>query len=905
LFISSTNANNVGIGTSTGLFAKTTIAGGGSTSATAALSVINSASTSLLFVRNDGRIGINDTTPDALIDFDFSSTNGSAGTEYGGFFTVTDTGLLQTGTDTTYGTRISTTRTGAISGTANTYGLYSDVTGDTGGTSIAVAIYGSATGADNNYAGIFENGKVGVGTTSPWQLLSVSGSITVATTTYTTNASTTYLTISGTAFINDLASTTMNGSKLCTAANGICAGGSGSGTVNSGTTGQIPYYAANGTTLTATSTLFISTAEKVGIGTTSPSYKLEVFSPSGGSLMTIGSGNVDNAVRFNLLNDGTSAGEDGWQFQSSATANDLNIRSYTAGSASDRLTILATNGYVGIASTSPSAVLSVNVSNATGITPALNINSATSSLLYVRSDGFIGIGTTTASIFTTPYATTTPKLSISGDVLISNGGLNLPTITSTTTIAGGFDVGNRAFTVEPSSGLTSIINAEMGPTRFETDAGVVSWIDMPVASSSNNTVLSYSAMMNGTSTITVYGLANGSGGVTNIGVGIGTTTPTAMLTVSTANATSSVAITKGWLCVDVDGGCAGTAAGTIYAKYADITGGSDIAERYNSSAPLESGDIVAALGGTKISLATTTSKAIIGIVSSNPGMILGNNENNATSSYPIALSGRVPVKISLENGPIAIGDRITISSVLAGVGMKYVATSTSSGQPTVGMALEPFDGWTTDSEGAATFSQTGMVLVFVNLGQPQLAASGGTGSLAEMTADTVSLNSDLNVNGFSLLNVKSISGLGGLWKIDEGGNITAQSVETQKLTIGGGAASGVTIYDRQTGAPKCIYIEGGVIKTSDGACGATTNAGTEAVVEIANNQAPSSNNQTATSTAQNLELGTSSLEQATSTPPASDGSATSTPTSIPPAATSTPTPEPVIIPETTATSTIQ
>ena len=197
---------------------------------------------------------------------------------------------------------------------------------------------------------------------------------------------------------------------------------------------------------------------------------------------------------------------------------------------------------------------------------------------------------------------------------------------------------------------------------------------------------------------------------------------------------------------------------------------------------------------------------------------------------PVALAGRVPVKVSLENGPIGIGDRISASSV-AGVGIKATATSTIS---TVGMALEPFDGWIIQPDGSKTFSQTGKVLVFINLGDPQLAAAKGTGDLSEMTLSTssgqVTAAGDLNMNGFSLINVKSITGLNNLWKIDENGNIIAQSVETQKLTVGGGAASGVTIYDRTTATPKCIYIEGGVVKTSDGKCGETTNAGTEAVI---------------------------------------------------------------------------
>lgn len=69
-------------------------------------------------------------------------------------------------------------------------------------------------------------------------------------------------------------STFANGLNLtagCFSVSSTCIGsGSGSGTVDSGTTGQFPYYAANGTTLTATSTLFLTSGGNVGIGTTTP-----------------------------------------------------------------------------------------------------------------------------------------------------------------------------------------------------------------------------------------------------------------------------------------------------------------------------------------------------------------------------------------------------------------------------------------------------------------------------------------------------------------------------------------------------------------------------------------------------------------------------------------------------------
>jgi len=167
------------------------------------------------------------------------------------------------------------------------------------------------------------------------------------------------------------------------------------------------------------------------------------------------------------------------------------------------------------------------------------------------------------------------------------------------------------------------------------------------------------------------------------------------------------------------------------------------------------------------------------------------------------------------------------------------------------------------------------------------------------TIDLATLNSDLNLNGFAILNVKSISGLNGLWKIDEGGNITAQSVQTQALTVGGGAASGVTIYDRETAAPKCIYIEGGVIKTSDGACGATQNTGTPADLTNLETPFPSSATTTtattsdvvATSTEPHLETEFPSTLTATSTEPILTESEPIIATSTEPVIVSTTTPE--------------
>ncbi len=97
----------------------------------------------------------------------------------------------------------------------------------------------------------------------------------------------------------------------------------------------------------------------------------------------------------------------------------------------------------------------------------------------------------------------------------------------------------------------------------------------------------------------------------------------------------------------------------------------------------------------------------------------------------MALAGRVPVKVSLENGPIMAGDRLTTASTPG-----YAMKATKAG-PVIGQALENFDGTSTivaavepgvdtatasgqldpnDPEYAALNQGLGTILVFVSPG---------------------------------------------------------------------------------------------------------------------------------------------------------------------------------------------
>lgn len=83
---------------------------------------------------------------------------------------------------------------------------------------------------------------------------------------------------------------------------------------------------------------------------------------------------------------------------------------------------------------------------------------------------------------------------------------------------------------------------------------------------------------------------------------------------------------------------------------------------------------------------------LLGVVSSTPAIVIeggsvvfGSPRVNSKSKTPVALMGRVPALVNLENGPINVGDAITASSV-SGIGMK----ATRSGK-IVGFALESFN----------------------------------------------------------------------------------------------------------------------------------------------------------------------------------------------------------------------
>jgi hypothetical protein len=119
-----------------------------------------------------------------------------------------------------------------------------------------------------------------------------------------------------------------------------------------------------------------------------------------------------------------------------------------------------------------------------------------------------------------------------------------------------------------------------------------------------------------------------------------------------------------------------------------LTGASDVAEIYESNEELGQGEVVEIdpQGAEKIRRARARQDgSILAVISTEPGFILGDPTDEEVAAmageeghsggmaaprrYPVALVGRAPVRVSPENGPIRIGDPLTISS-RAGVAMR-------------------------------------------------------------------------------------------------------------------------------------------------------------------------------------------------------------------------------------------
>lgn len=522
-----------------------------------------------------GNVGIGTTSPSAKLDTVLSSTATSADLEVAQEIDFVDSGVVNSGTDTSVGLDVNVQRTGATGGTIASTGIDVTVSGGTGGNQTATGLNVLVSGADTNFAALFSGGNVGIGTTVPTARLHTirqSGSLTAAT-------------------------------EVAAAVEMVDTGVIGSGL-----------------------------DESVGL-----SIDVSRLAASTG-------GTIDSkGLEIQVTGDSNAA----------STTTGLSV---AVSGADTNYAALFLGGNVGIGTAMPSARLHTSMTSTSAIADTevgSSIDVADTGIIAAGSDETIGLQIDVSKL----------AASVGGTI--------------------------------QSTGLDIVVTGDANAASLTTGLSVaVSGADTNVA-------------------------AQFSGG----SVAIGNTT-----TVSSASVPSgSLVVTNGVICVeDGDDKCddAPRTAGTVYAENTLVTF-VDLAEEFpiEHDDEVEAGDIVAIdthegarcvevdssnnsrcvkLERGLIPFVTRSSgiasenKRIIGIVSTKPGIVLGGFGQEDLANYskvPVALAGRVPVKVNGENGPIELGDRIAPSSV-PGMGRRAGAND-----HVIGIALTPFDGATPAVQG--------------------------------------------------------------------------------------------------------------------------------------------------------------------------------------------------------------
>ncbi|MCG2690610.1 fibronectin type III domain-containing protein, partial [Candidatus Parcubacteria bacterium] len=351
---------------------------------------------------------------------------------------------------------------------------------------------------------------------------------------------------------------------------------------------------------------------------------------------------------------------------------------------------------------------------------------------------------------------------------------------ATTTLSGG-TAGNATSTF---AGDVSIPNLYMGMLNYGTDLGIVDAMDYKVSSAASGEQ-GYDFLVDGLPVMRVLADSDGAGSVRSLRIELTNNLGTATTTLRAGYGTSTIA---GNLAV----------TGTITAACSGDC--LDIAEQYTSINDVEPGDVVVSLSpdsdspyNSSLVQKSTIGYAnnVVGIVSTNPGLVLmggssimGSNgkQTGSTKNPNVALAGRVPVKVTNENGEIKRGDLLVTSSALPGYAMK-LSTSTPSGTISIiAMALED---WNIETEKSTDGIKTNKVEVLVKNSIIYNSQNTFSESLevAENGANIDVPEEYYDFAGKSLINIKSLSSAIGTWSLSEAGEFIAQSIKAKTISV--------------------------------------------------------------------------------------------------------------------------
>jgi hypothetical protein len=231
----------------------------------------------------------------------------------------------------------------------------------------------------------------------------------------------------------------------------------------------------------------------------------------------------------------------------------------------------------------------------------------------------------------------------------------------------------------------------------------------------------------------------------------------------------------------------------------------DVSELYKPAEAVDEGMVV--------SFATTTAtssevsmirKARFG---DNAFGVVTSRTFDASSTYgmvPVAISGRLVVNVTVENGEVRRGDYLTISTAHPGYAMKLTGEGRS-----IGRAISDY------------VAGEDKVTMIVETGFQKLDTEG---KYATTTSMLTTGNVDLNANGVAIYNIKSLASASGAWSIDEDGRITAKVLCLEDVCIDKTQLTNILHSTGQTGIVAGTSTTG----TSTDSTGTSTDASSTA-----------------------------------------------------------------------------
>jgi len=479
---------------------------------------------------------------------------------------------------------------------------------------------------------------------------------------------------------------------------------------------------------TGTASIAINSSGFVGVGTTNMGNGELVINQTGAG--NVFSASASGSTIFNIDTSGNITSSGNLILSNSAATTTFGGIAYTwPTSGQSNGYVLSTNGTGGLSWTA----------NGSGV---WQLNNGALSPLNVTNDLLLGSTSTASAAFAvTNLAGGTPQASIAGNLIVMPYGSNL------TGGKVGIDTTNPTANLQIAANQNDLYLGDTTNTQvYESFNGrtFAGWTSVnSVFQSGSNHGMQFIVNSN------TFGTGAASMAISSSGyIGVGTTNMgNGELVVSQGGAGNIFSASQsgttvfnidnsgntrvtGSLCVKAtySTACAGSTAGTIYAANTTVQS-ADVAENYVSSQSLTPGTLIMpAEDGDNQAITETTSayqSQTIGIISTNPGVTLNSDattDGTHPNKYPVALQGRIPVKVSSINGNINAGDLLTTSSI-PGVAMK----ATQAGQ-IIGKAL--------DSYSSSDPNAVGEIMVFVNI------------SYADPTMQiALTNNGDLSVNG--------------------------------------------------------------------------------------------------------------------------------------------------------------